>query len=362
MMPESRTRPSRRIVALLPGLAILIAAAADSRGDEPRGRGGEAAFRGKIVLFGAQRKDVADTSCILALNPDGTGLEALYTCSEKGRSIVTGRVSPDARSIAFTIFDEKTRKGEVWVQEGSKGPPRKILDDGLVMAWAPDGKRLACIRGQYGAWKSFVLDLSTKDVRPLAVASEDHVYDWSPDGESLCVMLDRPGKTFEHPRLGTYPLRQIGLIPAVGGEPKLLTPDATFDNLWARFSPDGARVTHYQRRHRDGVVLESAVITGRDGVKVLEVLDYSRLDEGFRTRPEARPFWSQEGPACWSPDGKTVALLVSNHKSLGEKDPSRRKTELRHVLVLAASKGGIASTTDLKALGIEYPGEIDWGK
>ncbi len=360
-MTKSKTPPSRRIVALLPGLAILIAAAADSRGDEPRGRGGEAAFRGKIVLFGAQRKDEADTSGILALNPDGTGLETLYTCSEKGRSIVTGRVSPDARSIAFTIFDDKTRKGEVWLLEGPKGPPRKILDDGLVMAWSPDGKRLACIRGQLGAWKSFVFDLSTKEVRPLAVASEDHVYDWSPDGESLCVMLDRPGTTFEHPRLGSYPLRQIGLIPAAGGEPKLLTPDATLDNLWARFSPDGARVAHDQRRHRGGVVLESAVITGRDGVKALEILDYSRLDEGFRTRPEARAFWNQEGPACWSPDGKTTALLVSNDKSLSEKGALRLK-QFRYVLVFTASGGGVASTTDLKALGIENPGEIDWGK
>ena len=133
MRGPCNSRSRRRLLALLPGLVILGVSVADTRGDEPRDRRGEAPFRGKIVFFGAQLKGDLDASRIMAIDPDGTGLETLFTTSEKGRSINTGRIAPDARSVAFTILDYRTRKGEVWLL-GSKGERRKVLDDGIAMA------------------------------------------------------------------------------------------------------------------------------------------------------------------------------------------------------------------------------------
>ena len=354
----SSRHPSRRLVALLACLVISCLSIANIRGDEPRDRGAEFAFRGKIVFFGVQRKGDLRSKSIVAINPDGSGLETHYTISDEGRSIDSGRVSPDARNIAFTIFDQTTMKGQVWLQ-GSKGDRRKVLDDGMVRSWSPDGTKLACIGGQLGKWKSFVFDLATKEARPLLIPEVDHVDDWSPDGKYLSVMLGRPDKTINLRKSDYYPLRQIELIKPGGDGRQVLTSNPAVDNLWARFSPDGKRVAHYQREYRDGQPLESSMIRDCDGSNALVVLAYSRLDEDFRPRPEGRPIWEPDAAGCWSPDGKTVAWLVSNTKSL-KGDPAREE-KLRFALIFTSSTGGVERTIDLKALGLAscYV-EIDW--
>lgn len=330
-----------------------------ARADDPQARDGEVTFRGKIVLVGVQLKG-NEGSSIATVNPDGTGLKTLYTFSEKGVAIVSGRVSPDARSVAMTVVGRGTNEDQVWLL-GPKGECRKILDGGFVMAWSPDGKQLACIGGRYGKWKSFILDIATKETRPIRVPDKDHVNDWSPDGGYFAVMLGRPDKTVILRGSETYPVRQVGMLRASGDKEQATSSDIAADNLWVRFSPDGKRISHYQREYRNDLPHELSMVRDRDGGRVSVVLDYDRLDENFRLRPAGTPIWNPEAPGCWSPDGKTIAWLVSNDKLRSV--PSKRGEKSKFALLFTDSTGGIERSVDLEALGlVSYPAEVDWGR
>ena len=255
----------------------------------------------------------------------------------------------------------------MWLQ-GSKGERRKVLDNAIIMGWSPDASKLACIGGTFGKWKNFVFDIKTGQTRTLPLPDFDHVCDWSADGKYLSVMSGRPDKTFKHPKFGDYPLRQIELIETDSDVRRPMTINPSLDNLWARFSPDGTKVAHYQREHRDGQILERSMIGDRDGSSTLVALSYNRLDENFHPKLEDRLFWDQEGPACWSPDGKVVAWLVSNSKSLSPTEGRERlsdveqRKQLKNFIVFTSSNGEIGKFIDLNALGLAYPGEIDWSK
>jgi hypothetical protein len=327
------------------------------RGEEPRGQEREVVVRGKIVLFGVPFEKHKANS-IVAVNPDGADLESLYTIPENQGLIATGRVSPDARSLAFTVFDRSTMKNQVWLM-GMNGERRKVLDDGLVRAWSPDGNKLACIAGQYGKWKSFVLDLTTKETQPLPIPEDERVDDWSPDGKYFSVMLGRLEKTVLLRGSESYPLRQIGLLETRVDGQQTITSNPSTDNLWTRFSPDGKQVSHYQREYRNDRPHESLMVRNRDGSNASVILDYGRLDEDLRLRPDGPIYWNSEAAACWSSGGKTLACLVSNAKS--RDSHPERKEKSRFALVFVSSTGEIERSIDLKALGLaSYPIEFDW--
>ena len=329
-----------------------LSAISPSHADEPT-------FRGKLVLFGVSRPE-EPSAAIVAMNKDGSGLETLVTLTEPGRSIVTGRISPDARSLAFTIFDQNLKKSEVWVRDAN-GERRKVCDDGVVRAWSPDGTELACIGGRYGKWKSFVLNVATKDIRPLPIPEEDMVDDWSAGGGEFAIMLGRPDKQIVHPTKGNYPLRQIGLMTPSGREIRLLMDEPEIDHLGPRFSLDGTRVAHYSRVHRDGEPIESSVIRDRDGRNPVTLLSYDRLDEEFHAKPSGRQSWGPGAAACWSSDGKTLAWLVSNSKS-SEVSDRAGSNKMRFGVVLTSTKGDVQGWIDLKKLGVEFVMEMDWGR
>ncbi len=341
---------------LRPYLLCMLGASLGLLGLSP-GQADEPAFRGKIVLFGVQREGDMRTS-LMMMNRDGSGLETLFTVEDDRRSITGGRVAPDSRSIAFTVFDAKTHKGEVWIRD-SQGGRRKVADDATVRAWSPDGTKLACVNGRLGEWKSFVLDLPTGKTSPLSIPDVNMVDDWSPIGDELAIMLGRPDRLFKHPEKGDYALRQIGLMKESGGDQRLVPTDPAVDYLWPRFSPDGKRVTHYQREYTTGEPVSFSMIRDCDGGRAVAALTYSRLDEDVHKKPQGRPYWEQEGAGCWSEDGKTVAWLVDNQKSINH---DAAQTKLRYVVVFTTMKGEIEGRVDLRKLGLVFVAEMDWGR
>jgi len=356
LAPSSR-QLSQRLMPLLAFVGISCLSLTSIRGDEPRGQEKEVVVRGKLVLFGVPIEKDKGRS-IVAVNPDGTGLETLYTTSENQDGISTGRVSPDARSLAFTVFDRSTMKDQIWLME-TNGERHKVLDDGLVRAWSPDGTKLACIGGEFGKWKSFVLDLTTKETQPIPISEVNHVDDWSPDGEYFSVMLGRPEKTVLLRGSESYPLRQVGLLETRRDGQQTVTSNPAADYLWTRFSPDGKRVSFYRRDYQNDRPHESLMVSNRDGSNASVILDYDRLGENLRSRPAGPTYWNPEAAACWSPDGKTLACLVSNAKSR-DSHPERGEKS-RFALVFVSSTGEIERSIDLKALGLaSRPIEFDW--
>jgi hypothetical protein len=157
-----------------------------------------------------------------------------------------------------------------------------------------------------------------------------------------------------------YPLRQIDLAASDGTKRKRLTTDPLTDNIWSRFSPDGSKIIHYQRKILDGRPFESYVVRKVDGMDAVEFFRFSRLDAELKTGDEIpkRSYWTPNGPACWSPDGMRVAVIVDNGKWLAKARPG--PPEGRAVLLIINLDGRIEKSWELKDLGIKFPGQIEW--
>ena len=314
-------------------------------------------FCGKLVLFGAQREPrKSGTVEILTMDPDGTGVESLVKVNDVGR--MTGRISPDGRRIAFGTISGDGKGSETWILKAD-GSRRKVLIDGMIRAWSPDGTSLGCFR-QKGAdgWESLRIEVESGRVHTMPVPQSDLIEDWSSRGETLSVMAGNREHVFKHPGKGTYPLRQIDLIASDGSRRWRITKDPLLDNIWSRFSPDGSLVAHEQRRHIKDKVFEYYVVCGRDGGHPVEVIRGDKLDEELHvveSYPSYPYYWLPNSAPCWSPDGSRIVACLSNAKwARGITD------KLRFALVFATPEGQFERGVDLKKLGIVFVCEIDW--
>jgi Tol biopolymer transport system component len=116
----------------------------------------------------------------------------------------------------------------------------------------------------------------------VPVDATDAVDDWSPDGKWLLTSSDR------HPPHGfNY---QLYLVRLDGKGQRRLTRDGL--NCYARFSPGGRRVA-YQRSDRGGRSIRVVDADGKNPRTVLAERGLTTVDS-----------------ACWSPDGKRLAIVV----------------------------------------------------
>jgi RNA polymerase sigma factor (sigma-70 family) len=305
-----------------------------------------ASFRGKLLLFGSQHEDDLKTSWIEAINPDGTGLETVLRLDE-GERIHSGRVSPDGKHLACSTYREGMNRTEAWLLATDR-VRRKLADDVIVVAWSPDGSRLAGVRDTHGKtrdWENLVINVETGQEQRLPIPRTDVVEDWSPDGETLAVMAGNIDDVFQHPTKGTYPLRQIYLVKPDGSGRQSLTSGARVDCLDARFSPDGKFLTYFQRRHPEGRVLHFAVVQSRDRA---DARDLAQFDEIYNGNAEYKP----NGSPCWSPEGMSVAWFIPRRKV--------KTGSMRIELLLLSIATGQASRLDLSQHGLIWVQAIDW--
>jgi hypothetical protein len=304
-----------------------------------------ASFRGKIVLFGVRRPGDREGRRIEMMNPDGTGSETVVVL-EKGEGIYAGRIAPDGERLAFSFTQVGRTSPDLWTLTTDR-TRRKVADDLHVVAWSPDGRRLAAIRADAKTRRreNLILDVENGHEDRLAIPEDDEVDDWSPDGETLTVMAGNKGQVFEHPTKGTYPLRQIYFLRPDGTQRTPLTTRPMADSLNARFSPDGGRILYFQRRHPEGLVLHFAVVQGRDGAAPRDI---AQFDEIYKGNDEKRP----NGAPCWSPDGESVVWMVPRRKV--------QSAPIRFELLILSVETGQAHRLDLHPLGIEWVQAVDW--
>jgi len=313
-------------------------------------------FRGKLVLFGVQRtvKDDPTGRCILSLLPDGEDWQTILEL-KKSERIVAGRVAPNGRSLAFSVQRDGQNQPEVWVL-GPEGRRVKVAEDGIVTAWSPDGTRLACSRGKYGDWESFLVDVAKKEEERLPLPKTDVVEDWSPDVQLLTVLASNPDEQFKHPNpeKGTYPLRQVYFWNLKEPQRQEFTTGPLQDNLRSRFSPDGKRVAYHQRRHQDSDLFHSTRVRACDGKGEQEVIQFDKLRQagGYQSfRPSGFP--------CWSPDGKSIVAVGLKQQEVTSAH-GVMTVDLGMELVCASLEKGVEKQGDLKAKGVAYVKCINW--
>lgn len=328
------------------GLLILLAASGWAQGDEPR-------FRGKIILFGAQRHHQRGVAEILALDPESLKVGVIYEGIPAQGAI--GRISPDGKKLAFagdpgavTILEEDERL-------------REIVGAGPVAAWSPDGGSLACFRliqHDPSHWQSIIVDAQTGQGRVLAGASPDAVMDWSPDGKRLALMDADPADDPDPPPINPpYPYRQIDLADVDGNRRVRISPRSG-DSLFPRFSPDGALIACSQRESIGDRRTWTIVIRRVDGKGPAASIRTDLLGASLRPidgPPTFPTYWIPQGSPCWSPDGKQIVACLAHH----ERAPEDGRLINRFALVFATPDGRIQRTLDLESIGITWATSID---
>jgi dipeptidyl aminopeptidase/acylaminoacyl peptidase len=161
--------------------------------------------------------------------------------SSDGRRIAFTAPDPEAsqrrehrdRDVVVTTGDDSSPMTHLWLIEvpadGAAPGPAVRLTGGRDLtvgefAWSPDGRRIAFSGSRHagllglGSADIYVLDVATKQTRRVVrTPGPDTNPVWSPDGQSLAYQ-SFAGK-------GEYSWRNhfVAVVPADGGEPRLLT-------------------------------------------------------------------------------------------------------------------------------------------
>ena len=294
------------------GLALLLGVAAAASGAwaiGPRAPGGAIgqrpaprALRAALARADAPRDGMgkiyfgAEPEGLTAVDPrTGEATSILIRCKNRPK------VSPDGRRVAFE-WDNA-----IWVRELDRlDEPRKLLDlEGgplhfASIVWSADGSKLllslghreeARARPRFRTVRINADGSGREDLKGIPI---DHdVQDWSVDDRlvTASTLNAKIGWDLYAMKLDGSDRRQI----TEGGNP-----------FYARIAPDGKRLLY-----ADGTTEE------RRGIWV------ARLD-GTDRRLVLPVAGSQVWSACWSPDGKRIAVLINDNP----KDGAPRKDRL----------------------------------
>ncbi len=236
--------------------------------------------------------------------PEGRPLELANLGALRLRHLA---VSPDGRRVAYGALALMSNLWSVGVAAAGEPATRSVAltaqtEKSARATFSPDGTRLAFDRGRTGVPTDvWISDADGRNARPQTTdPSEDNLASWFPDGDRLAFASNRRGR-FEvwSVRLSDHK------------EELLYAPPQDVD--WPRLSPDGTRLA-FNSRHGGGTInVWVAPLAGGDPRQ----LTFDREMAAF---------------ACWSPDGKTLALEV-------------KRGEDTHLAVLPAAGGDLTQIT-----------------
>lgn len=261
------------------------------------------------------------TPRVVAIDPNTGKRETAATLS--GWPV---RVSPDRKALALS------QMGGSWVLTHD-GTARRLADGPAMGAWGPDGQ-LLCL----GDGRRFSIDGKELPRPPHAGGANE---DWSPDGRWLLVAANRSDPENTWTKYGGN--EQLSVVSVDGHEERPLTRSGR--NGFARFSPDGRQVvyTHTETWMGDTGTArfgESSLwIVGTDGKNARRVLP----------QPDPRV----DMRACWSPDGRRLAIAMNRDAGNRPRDASF----VRRIQVIDLD-GQVWRTFDLP--GVCWIPPLDW--
>jgi Tol biopolymer transport system component len=217
---------------------------------------------------------------LLAFDPgSGDRQEVLDGCNSRPR------ICPDGRRVAYE------RAGAIWVRDLMKASaPTQVLDlggaaFGTPPVWSHDGAQLVVSLGwrdeQRDHWRfmTYRVNVDRTGKAALKIPSQDGVQDWSSDGRWLLTTSSRRAM------IGW----QLYVMRPDGTDERQITEGGT--PFYTRFSPDGRSVLY-----SDGTSEE------RRGIWVVDLEGLARR----RVLSTGKALAS----ACWSPDGRRIAVIV----------------------------------------------------
>ncbi len=195
--------------------------------------------------------------------------------------------SPDGAEVVFSALtiepDGTKRSYDIYAMESgaSQETIGRIVRDGLMPVWSPDGSRIAFATSRDGNLEVYIADANGLQARNL---SQHESYDmrpsWSPDGTRIAFETGRYGNS------------EICIVNADGGEVVNVSDHPAHD-VAPSWAPDGMEIAFASDRSGSFNIYRMAA----DGSAV------SRITQGLATDRE---------PA-WSPDGRSICF-VSNRR------------------------------------------------
>lgn len=248
--------------------------------------------------------------------------------------------SPDSKRIGYHLFNQKTKKQEIWSARPDGGNKKLEFEDSkgvlpnsqFSLAWSPDGNSIAWIRAFNGYREVVVRDLKTGTELQLTNDKEmiDEV-NWTNQGY-IVYSSNKTGNT------------NLWMVPARGGESIPITSGGGPD-IGSAISNDGRRFLYYRIDFTSDVWLEDLgtghrerITNGEGGHRNLRISpDGKRIAVSMRDRDflnhgsqlylieirnksrrrlsfEAEAGSHSEG-ASWSPDGNRIAYVLTKESS-----------------------------------------------
>lgn len=296
---------------------------------------------GQKPLPGPSRLLVFRDGAYVLIDPDGKNEKQLVEKSEE--FVYRGaKLSPDGKWLAVTMQSAPSPAAEP--NAGTTLPPPKLyvrtLDEKApgndlevecrTFVWSADGSEIACCNfpdAPKGPEEvtHFIIDVKTKQKKPLKFPDGHLMTDWSADGKLFLttrVVVDK-----DNPQNRTV---QLYLVNRDGTERQALT-DGKQLSSFGRFSPDGKRVLYiHDTRPKDG--------KGDPKVE-MSVLGTTT---GKSSAVSDMPLNARVMGFCWSPDGKRIAYVWRQVHEGKPQDIRDKETESH--LVVCDSDGKNAKT------------------
>lgn len=167
-------------------------------------------------------------------SPDGCWISFLYS------GTLDKEAPPEPDPI---VVDEKPVFNRIWLLNVKTKELRRLTPEGehvFEYAWSPDSKKLVMLTSPHPnpmeSWYSaqlHTIDAATGEVRPLChMPNQIGRLTWSPDSQQIAfvsgVMSDEGNVAGE-----------IYVVPADGGEARLVTPDTDHSITWIEWHNDG---------------------------------------------------------------------------------------------------------------------------
>jgi Tol biopolymer transport system component len=201
------------------------------------------------------------------------------------------------------------REGSVWIMEADGGNPEQLsvrateaADE--APAISPRGEAVAYASSRGGSFQIYVMSLEELLPKPVTDGSGggDRSPTWAPDGKRIAFVRGAPGE-----KRAIY-IADLGASGGAMPAPELLVEldsDRTEHAGMPAWSPDGRTIAFSaDRREGNGTALWAID------------LDSKRLRRLTPARPGA--WFLREVHPSWSPDGKRVAFASNRHVASGD--------------------------------------------
>jgi tol-pal system beta propeller repeat protein TolB len=224
---------------------------------------------------------------ILGIQADGTDLRVIATSASQPAW------SPRGNRIAFTVTDQNTGSGSIWVARADGTHRHRVTGhnwDASQPSWAPDGNEIVFIRYSGGDTDVAIVDLATGDEHVVRNNSAfEFEPSWSPDGSLIAFSSDRLAG------------RQNIYVIAPDGSNLVRLTDSDYDSQ-PNWSPDGTMIAFQSDRADPGNNYDIYRMQA-DGSNVVRLTKLSGTD--------AHPSWSPNGTKIAYARRQT-AIIVMN--------------------------------------------------